>query len=186
MSYDVRNYRLGDDATAADRVTLRVWKLWMTWLRPILIVSVLMIIVSAVVGTTIAKSGGTANGFVAVWTPSNYAAAVPVTAGGDVVPSSTPWTRGIVAQLATVLAAALVAWPLLRRTLLARAVGAVSALVVVAAHLTVSHQWTLEPIVAAPASYQATALVSLWLLPVVTFALGSLEERRRRRRGASA
>jgi hypothetical protein len=181
MTYDVRHYRLDENATAADRATLRVWKLWVTWLRPILLATTLMVIVSAFVGTTIARSGGIDNGFVAVWSPANYAAASPVGPAGDAVTNEAAWGRGIAAQLAAVLAALLVSWPVLRRTFRARDVGAISGLVVVVAHLTMSHQWSVDPIAGAPASYQAAAVVSLWLLPALTGALGGLVERRRLR-----
>ena len=175
MSYDVRHYELPEHAGAADRITLKLWKTWATWLRPLLLVTVLMSVVSAIVGTFIAKSGG----YVAVWSPANYASAVPI-GGESLAEMNAPlWTRGIVAQFASVVAALLVAWPVLRRTAIPASVGAVSGLLVVLIHVTRSHQWGLEPIVEAPFGYQVAALVSLWVLPVAAGVLGAFIERRR-------
>jgi hypothetical protein len=183
VTYDVRHYELPENASAADRATLRVWKAWVTWLRPILLASILMIVASAFVGTTIARSGGIDNGFVAVWSPANYAAAVAASGdpgGSDLVAvNGAAWTRGIAAQLASVVAAAAVAWGILRRSVRAGAVGAIAGLVVVTLHLTLSHQWGTQPITAAPASYQLAAVVSLWLLPLVAGILGLIVEKRR-------
>lgn len=177
MSYDVRHYELPEHAGAADRITLSLWKTWATWLCPLLLLAVLMTVVSAIVGTFIAKSGG----FVAVWSPANYSAAVPI-GGESLAEMNSPlWTRGIVAQLASVVAALLVAWPVLRRTAIPASVGALSGLLVVVTHVTRSHQWGLRPIVEAPFGYQVAALISLWVLPVAAGALGAFIASRRRR-----
>lgn len=175
MSYDVRHYRLPEDASAADRLTLWAWKAWATWLRPLLLATILMTVVSIIVGTFIAKS----TGYVGKWSPANYAPAAPV--GGDSLAelNGAAWTRGILAQFASVAAATVVVWFVLRRAPRPAMVGAISGLVVVGLHLTFSHQWGFQPIVAAPSGYQAAALVSLWMLPIVTAALGAVVDRRR-------
>jgi hypothetical protein len=178
MSDDVRHFTLGDDASPIDRVTLRLWKTWITWVRPILIASVLMMIVSVIVGTTIAKSGGIDNGYVGVWSPANYASAA-VAAGGTegtdvVVSETTGWTRGILAQFLSVVAATAVAWLVLRRTVRPAVVGAISGLIVVITHLSLSHQWSFQPVAGAPSSYQVVAVVALWLLPLITTGVGTV------------
>ena len=175
MSYDVRHYRLPEEASAADRVTLLVWKAWTTWFRPLLLATVVMTFVSIVVGTFIAKSGG----YVGKWSPTNYAPSVPIGGLSLVQMSGAEWTRGILAQFASVAAAAVAVWFVLRRTPRPAAVGAISGLAVVVMHLTFSHQWSLQPIVAAPSGYQAAALVSLWMLPIVTAGMGIFLGRRR-------
>jgi hypothetical protein len=176
MNNDIRHFALGDDASIIDRATLRVWKTWLIWLRPILFASVLMMIVSAAIGTTIAKSGGIDNGFVGMWSPANYASsAIPSTGteGGYLVASeSVAWTRGILAQFISVLGATVAAWFVLRRSVRPTAVGLISGLVVVVVHLSLSRQWSFQPVGGAPNSYQATAVVALWLLPVMASALG--------------
>ena len=176
MSYDVRGYELPLNASAADRFTLSVWKTWVTWLRPLLVATLVMTIVSIVVGTFIAKTGG----YVAVWSPADYAPAGPV---GDASPAAmggARWTRGILAQLAAVVAALVAVWPVLRRSPVPGPVGGVAGFLVVAMHVTFSHQWGLQPIVAAPFPYQAAALVALWILPVAAAAEGGFIVSRRR------
>ena len=175
MNHDVHDYRLPEGASALDRSTLVLWKSWVTWLRPLFLAVAVMTIASAVVGTFIAKSGG----FVAVWSPANYAPAVPIGDVSLVQMYEGAWTRGILAQFVSVVVAAAAVWPILRRASRPVGVGALSGLTVVALHLTRSHQWTLEPIVAAPATYQTAALAALWLLPLVTGTMGLLIARRR-------
>ncbi len=141
-----------------------------------------MTIVSAAVGTTIAKSGGIDNGFVGVWSPANYASSAIAstgTEGGDFVLSkSATWTRGILAQFISVLAATVAAWFVLSRSVSPTAVGLISGLVDVVVHLSLSRQWSFQPVAGAPNSYQAAAVVALWLLPVMTSALGAAIHRR--------
>ena len=173
MSHDVRHYRLPEDASVADRSTLKVWKTWVTWLRPILLAIILMVAVSAIAGTTIAKSGG----HVAVWSPANYAGAVSLTDGP--VSEESAWVRGLIGQLVSVLAATAVVWPILRRSVRPAAVGVISGLAVVALHLTWSNQWSLQPISMGSTSYQVAAVILLWALPVVAGGAGALIERRR-------
>lgn len=173
MSQDVRHYRLPENASAADRSTLRLWKTWITWLRPIILAIVFMVAVSAIAGTTIAKSGG----HVAVWSPANYAGVAPV--NGEPDSEDSAWARGLVAQLVAVLAATGVAFPVLHRSVHPAAVGVISGVAVVALHLTLSNQWSLRPIAMAPSSYQALAVVLLWVLPVVAGVTGMLIERGR-------
>ena len=176
MSYDVRHYQLPEEASSVDRLTLWAWKAWATWLRPLLLATIVMTIVSIIVGTFIAKS----NGYVGKWSPANYGPPAAQVGGPSFTEMShAAWTRGILAQFASVAAATLAVWFFLRRAPRPAAVGAIAGLVVVALHLTFSHQWGLQPIVAAPFAYQAAALVGLWMLPIVTATLGAVIERRR-------
>ena len=172
MSYDVRHYRLPEGASALDRLTIKVWKAWATGLRPVLFATILMVIASAITGTMLAKSGG----HVAVWSPANYSAAVPV--NGRVPLPDGEWLRGIIAQAVSVLVAIAAAWPVLRRSLYPPAVGAVSGLIVVALHLTWSHQWSLQPIAGGTTPYQLAALLVLWILPVAAAACGAAFRKR--------
>ena len=175
MSYDVRHYRLPKDARTADRLTLWAWKTWATWLRPLLLATIVMTVVSIIVGTFIAKS----TGYVGKWSPANYAPAVPIGGASLAEMNGAAWTRGILAQFASVATATVAVWFVLRSAPRPAAVGAIAGLVVVGLHLSFSHQWGFQPIVAAPFAYQAAALVSLWMLPVVAAVLGAVAGRRR-------
>ena len=167
MSYDVRHYRLPEDAPASDRATLALWKAWATWVRPVLFATFLMMIASAVTGTTIAKSGG----HVAVWSPANYSGFVSLS--GEAQSLEGEWIKGLIAQAVAVLVALAVAFPVLKRSLHPAMVGAMSGVIVVALHLTWSHQWSLEPIAGATAPYQVVAVVALWILPGAAAAAGA-------------
>lgn len=176
MNYDVSNYQLPKGASAADRMTLQVWKSWVTWVRPVLFTTAWMVVASVVVGTFIAKTGG----FVAVWSSADYAAAVAIGTDSLTEMSGSAWTRGIGAQLASVLVAVAGAWVILRKSSHPAAVGAISGFLVVTMHLSLSSQWSLEPIAGAPAGYQVAALVTLWLLPAAAALIGLLIVRRQR------
>lgn len=171
MSYDVRHYRLPDEAPVSDRATLALWKAWATWIRPVLFATVLMVIASAIAGTSIARSGG----HVAVWSPANYSGFVSLS--GEAASPEGEWTRGLIAQAVAVLVAMAVAFPVLKRSLHPAMVGALSGFIVVALHLTWSRQWSLEPIAGATAPYQLVAVVALWVLPVAAAAAGALIRR---------
>lgn len=172
MSYDVRHYRLPEEASASDRVTLALWKAWATWIRPVLFATILMVIASAITGTSIAKSGG----HVAVWSPANYSGFVSLS--GEAPSPEGEWIKGLIAQAAAVLVALAVAFPVLKRSLHPAMVGALSGLIVVALHLTWSRQWSLEPIAGGTAPYQAAAVVALWILPAAAAVLGAFLARR--------
>ena len=175
---DVRSYELPEGASLLDRATLGMWKSWITWIRPLVLAVVAMGITSIVVGTTIARSGG----YVAVWSPANYAAAVGI--GGETVVPTAAWVRGIAGQFASVVAAAAVLWILLRRTPKPKEVGFISGLIVSVVHVSVSHQWGLSPVAMAPAGYQVIALIALWCLPIAGGLVGIAVERRRSREEA--
>jgi hypothetical protein len=175
MSYEVRDYELPESASSLDKATLAIWKSWLDPIKPFIGASVAMGVVSIIVGTFLAKSGG----YVAVWSPANYAPAVATGESSFAGTVGDLWNRGIVAQLVSAAAATLVAWPVLRRAHNPARIGGVAGLAVVAAHLTFSHQWGMNPIVGAPVSYQIAAVASLWLLPITTASLGALLAYRR-------
>ena len=164
MSYEVDRFELPDGASRLDRATLAVWKLWGVWVKPIVIVTLVMGIAMAVTGTIVAGRGG----FVAPWSPTNYAPAV-MPGQSLIEANGGAWLRGIGAQVVATLVACLAAWPFLRRARSHAVVVAVLAgAIVTVAHLTVSHQWAvMSPIVAAPTRYQVAAQISLWTLPVL-------------------
>jgi hypothetical protein len=162
MSYDVHRWDLPPEAGRIDRSTLVLWKWWTEWHRPLLVGLLVMGLVSAVVGRVIAGSGG----FVAPWTPTNYAAAVAP--GQSLIDANGgAWTRGIIAQAFASLLAVVAFRPIARRSRRALPIGVIAGFGVTVVHLTVSHQWTVRPIVGAGAGYQAAALVVLWCLPIL-------------------
>jgi hypothetical protein len=160
MTNEVLNYELPSGASRLDRYTLATWRLWAAWIWPIAVATVVMAVVSAVVGRTIAGAGG----FVAPWSPVNYAPAAVM--DGTVV-TQPGWARGVIAQLVASVVAAAAIWPFARRWYRPVTVAGVAGLLVTAVHLNLSNQWSLEPIIAAPGAYNAAAVAALWSLPMI-------------------
>jgi hypothetical protein len=174
MTNEVLNYELPSGADRLDRYTLATWKVWVAWLWPIAVATVVMAVVSAVVGRTIAGAGG----FVAPWSPVNYA---PEASMDGTALTQPGWARGVIAQLVATAVAAAAIWPFARRwPHRPVTVAGIAALLVTSVHLSLSNQWGLEPIVAAPGAYNAVAVVALWSLPVAAGVVARLARPYRR------
>ncbi len=168
-SSSVQSFVLPEGAPWLDRATLRAWKAWDAWARPVLAAAALMVVGHMLIALV---SGFNANAGFNTWRllvkwgpqplyPVPHGASHFILVGGTGIGSAVlAWSVG--AQLVASLTGAFAALPVLRRHARPVILGIAAGLLATIVHVTASHSWTIYPLGGAPIVYGVTGLFGLW------------------------
>ena len=176
MTGNVQSYRLPENAGRLDRATLRFWKSWEVWLRPVgasaaLMVAGQLVVAGAVRGFGSGSSGGDVSWrLLAKWTPNPVSLTFLRPRSSLAIQAAS-----IAAQIGAAALGALAAWWVLRRQAHPISLGAIAGLVAVVVHLGVAQLFTLQPFGAHGAAWAVTTAPSFRVIagPVSAGPLGN-------------
>jgi hypothetical protein len=149
MRYAVEDYRLPSGASALDRGTLSIWKAWIGWIRPALLLALLAVLAHLVMGWLVGLPSPdwsfSPYRYLVRWASHPYPPLISPSYDGQ---TYGPWVlwAAIAAQLLAVAAGAILGYPLLRRSRRPVAIGALAGLVAAVLHVAFAGLWTRHPL----------------------------------------